>query len=154
MSVGVGSPSVLILHLFINIVKRPILVHTDFVSVYNELLLCERNLTMYTISFLFLKNYLFIYVFWLCWGLVAAHGIFTHGMWTLKSSMWDLVPDRGSNRGPLHWECGVLGTEPAEKSLYAISYYVIFLQATYKTDLFSLFLKLPSSLWSQNTYFI
>ena len=59
MSVGVASPSVFIPHLFINIVKRPILIHTDFVSVYTKqqqhhtkLLQRERNLTIYTISFL------------------------------------------------------------------------------------------------------
>ena len=34
----------------------------------------------------------------------------------LSCSMWDLVPDQGSNLGPLHWELGVLATGPPGKS--------------------------------------
>ena len=34
----------------------------------------------------------------------------------LSSSMWDLVPDQGSNLGRLHWELGVLATGPPGKS--------------------------------------
>ena len=34
----------------------------------------------------------------------------------LSSSMWDLVPDQGSNLGCLHWELGVLATGPPGKS--------------------------------------
>ena len=36
----------------------------------------------------------------------------------LSSGMQDLVPDQGSNPGPLHWECGVLTTGPPGKSLH------------------------------------
>ena len=40
------------------------------------------------------------------------------GMWTLSCSIPDLVPQpQESNLGPLHWECGVLATEPPGKSL-------------------------------------
>ena len=36
---------------------------------------------------------LFLYLFiWLCQVLVAKHGIFRCGMWTLSCGMWDLVP--------------------------------------------------------------
>ena len=35
----------------------------------------------------------------------------------LSCSMWDLVPDQGSNPDPLHWEHGVLATGPPGKSL-------------------------------------
>ena len=31
-------------------------------------------------------------------------------------------PDQESNLGPLHWECGVLVTEPAGKSLELFSF--------------------------------
>ena len=34
----------------------------------------------------------------------------------LSWSMWDLVPDQGSNLGPLHWELRVLATGPPGKS--------------------------------------
>ena len=36
----------------------------------------------------------------------------------LSCSMWDLVPDQGSN--PLHWERGVLTTGPPGKPLPSI----------------------------------
>ena len=35
----------------------------------------------------------------------------------LCCGMWDLVPDQGSNLGPLPWEHGVLATGPPGKSL-------------------------------------
>ena len=38
-------------------------------------------------------------------------------MQTICCSMWDLVPWPGFNPGPLHWECGVLASEPPAKSL-------------------------------------
>ena len=34
----------------------------------------------------------------------------------LSWSMWDLVPDQGSNLGPLHWELRVVATGPPGKS--------------------------------------
>ena len=52
----------------------------------------------------------FIYLFWQQWVLVMACDIF------FSCSMWDLVPWPGSNPGPLHWELGVLATEPPGKS--------------------------------------
>ena len=56
-------------------------------------------------------QYLFI---WLCWVLVAACGIFSF-------NIRDLVPPKkGSNLGPLHWELGVLATEPPGKSLIPV----------------------------------
>ena len=69
-------------------------------------------------TFFFLKNiYLLI---WLHWILAAAHrgslifvaacGIFSCGMQTLSCHMWDLLPDQGSNLGPLHCECRVFAT--------------------------------------------
>ena len=59
------------------------------------------------VSFLFVKKN---YLFWLQWVLVMACNIF------FSCSMWDLVPWPGSNPGPLHWELGVLATEPPGKS--------------------------------------
>ena len=44
--------------------------------------------------FLFFFNILFI---WVHQPFVVAHEISSCGM-------WDLVPDQGSNRSPLHWE--------------------------------------------------
>ena len=38
------------------------------------------------------------------------------GMRTLSYSILDLVPDQELNLGPLHWEHGVLATEPPGKS--------------------------------------
>ena len=35
---------------------------------------------------------------------------------TVSYSMWDLVPEQGSDPGPLHWEHGVLTTGPPGKS--------------------------------------
>ena len=40
-------------------------------------------------------------------------------------SMQDLVPEQGSNPGPLHWECAILATGPPGKSLEIISYQFI-----------------------------
>ena len=34
----------------------------------------------------------------------------------LTCIMWDLVPDQGSNRGPLYWKHRVLATRPLRKS--------------------------------------
>ena len=31
-----------------------------------------------------------------------------------------MIPDQGSNPGPLYWECGVSTTGPPEKSLYEL----------------------------------
>ena len=87
---------------------------------------------------LFFLSYLFI---WVHWVLAAACGIFIltfimnpqlqhveyfFKLWHVESldvackllscSMWDLVPDQGSNLGPLHWELGVLATGPPGKS--------------------------------------
>ena len=67
--------------------------------------------------FLNICFYLFI---WLHWVLVAAGGI--------------QLPDKGWNLGPLHWERGVLDTEPPGKSL------CIFFYFNYVSILFSLVL--------------
>ena len=74
---------------------------------------------------LFFNIYLFI---WLCWALVAAHGIFiaacgiflvaTRGIF--GCGMWDLAPDQGSNPDPLHWEHGALATGPPGKSPFLV----------------------------------
>ena len=48
--------------------------------------------------------------------LVAACGIFSCSMQALSCGMRDLVPDQGSNLGPLHWEHGVLTTGRPGKS--------------------------------------
>ena len=64
---------------------------------------------------LIFKNTYFI---WLSPVLVEASGIFSCGI--LSCSMWDLVPDQGSNPDPLHWEQGVLATGPPRKSLYKL----------------------------------
>ena len=61
----------------------------------------------------FLKKYLFI---WLCLAFVVAYRIFSVGIWTLSSSMWDLVPWPGIEPSPLYWECQVLATGPPGKS--------------------------------------
>ena len=49
---------------------------------------------------------------WLLQILVATHKIFClhWGMQIFSCSMWDLLPDHGSNPGPLHWEPGFLAT--------------------------------------------
>ena len=50
-----------------------------------------------------------IYLFWLCWVLVVAYGIFSCGMWDLwlqyadflvAACLWDLVPRPGIEPGP------------------------------------------------------
>ena len=58
-------------------------------------------------SSLSLLNVYFIYstcsfylLIWLCWILVAAHGIFSCSMWTLSCGMWGLVPWPGIKPGP------------------------------------------------------
>ena len=77
----------------------------------------------------FLKKYLFIYLFRLCWVLVAAPGIFVAACGLLvvacmrtqlQHACRILFPDKGLNLGPLHWEHGVLPTRPPGKSLYMI----------------------------------
>ena len=57
--------------------------------------------------FLLFLNIYFIY--WLRWVLVAICEIFSFGMWIL-------LPDQGLNLHPLHWELGVLATEPPGKT--------------------------------------
>ena len=57
---------------------------------------------------LFVFKNLFI---WLCLVFVVAYGIFS-------CSVWDLVPQPRIKLGPLHWECGVLATEPPGKSFF------------------------------------
>ena len=47
--------------------------------------------------------------------LVAACKIFSCGM-------WDLIPEKGLNLGPLHWELGVLAPGPPGKSPVATLY--------------------------------
>ena len=42
--------------------------------------------------------------------------IFSCGIRTLSCSIWDLLPEPGSNLGPLHWECEVSATGPPGKS--------------------------------------
>ena len=69
----------------------------------------------------FLKKYWFIYL--AASGLNCFHvacGIFSCGMRTLSSSMWDLVPWPGIEPGPLHWKHGVLATGPPGKSLFVV----------------------------------
>ena len=48
----------------------------------------------------FFKNtYMYVFI-WLLQALVAAHRIFSFGMWTLSCGMWDLVPWPGIQPGP------------------------------------------------------
>ena len=47
----------------------------------------------------------------------AALGIFSCVMHTVSCSMWDLVPEQGSNPWSLNWEFGVLATGPPGKSV-------------------------------------
>ena len=57
---------------------------------------------------LFFKYLFIIYLFWLCWVLVAAHGIFVVACGLLVAAcrllvaacMWDLVPQPGIEPGP------------------------------------------------------
>ena len=64
---------------------------------------------MHLLIFLFLKTT------YLSRVLVAAWGIFSCGMWTIRCSMWDLVPWPGIEQGnPLHWERGVLAGPPGK----------------------------------------
>lgn len=60
-----------------------------------------RSVRIYGCPINIFKIFYFIYLFWLCQVLVAAHRIFH-----LPCGMWDLVPHQGSDLGPLHWECG------------------------------------------------
>ena len=46
----------------------------------------------------------------------AALGIFSCVMHTVSCSMWDLVPEQGSNQCSLNWEFGVLAIGPPGKS--------------------------------------
>ena len=74
-------------------------------------------LGMISLSFFFFFEYLFI---WLCWILVATHGIFSCSMRTLSCGMWDLVPWQGVEPGPPVLGClhgSVLATGPPGKSL-------------------------------------
>ena len=63
--------------------------------------------------------YLFIYLFiiWLCWVLVAAGRLLSCSMRTLSCGMHvgSSFP-RDRTRGPLHWRHGVLTTAPSGKS--------------------------------------
>ena len=54
----------------------------------------------------FFKNFIYLFIE-LHWVLVAASSIAASGLY---------FPDQGSKLGPLHWEHGVLATEPLEKS--------------------------------------
>ena len=59
-----------------------------------------------------------IYLFGFTWLLAVACGIFSRSMRTLSCSLWDLVPQPGTEpRPPLHWKCGVLATGAPGKSL-------------------------------------
>ena len=62
------------------------------------------------ISFLFKKR---IYLFGLSGSLAAACKL-------LVMSYGILFPDQGSNPGPLHWDHGILATQPPGKSLGVI----------------------------------
>ena len=74
---------------------------------------------------LFLKIYIFNLCIWPCWVLVATREIFSCSMKTLSCGIWDLVPDRGLNPGPLHWEQGVLAPGPPGKSLRLTSMEIV-----------------------------
>ena len=112
MSVGVGSPSVLILRLYKHCQETNTGSYRLCQCVYQTFTARKKPYYVYYFFSFFKKNiYLFIYFDYA-------------GAWLQ------------------HMESSLV----AGKSLYTVSYYVIFLQATHKTDLFSLFLKLPSSL--------
>ena len=57
---------------------------------------------------------IFIFIYWLCWVLVAALRIFSFGIPTLSCEIQ--FPDQGSNPGHLHWEHEVLAPRPPGKS--------------------------------------
>ena len=61
--------------------------------------------------YLFFNIYLFI---WLHLVFIACTGssIFCCDMRTFSCNTWDLVPDQGSNLGPLHWDHRVLASGP------------------------------------------
>ena len=67
---------------------------------------------------LFFHIYLFYLFIQLCWVLVVAHRIFSGGMRTFISGMWDLVPCPRSNLDPLHLE-----HRPPGKSQEQLAYY-------------------------------
>lgn len=46
---------------------------------------------------------------------IVARRMFSCGTWTLGGSMWNLVPDQGSNLGPVHWELKILASGPPGK---------------------------------------
>ena len=54
----------------------------------------------------------------MCGIFVTTCGIVSCGM--KVGTCWIYVPDQGLNPGPLHWECGVLTTEPPRKSHHVI----------------------------------
>ena len=60
------------------------------------------------LQYYFLKK-IYLFTYWLCPILVAAHGIFSF-------SVWELVLRPGVKARPLHWECRVLVTAPPGKS--------------------------------------
>ena len=48
---------------------------------------------------------------------LAASGL-SCGMWAISCSLRDLVPNQGSNLGPLHWERRILATGPTREILH------------------------------------
>ena len=101
----------------------------------------ERAFNFFTlfIMLLYITRYIYIYIYvflnlfiWLHWVLVVAHGIFSCGMqdlllWHVESLVVACgiqFPDKGSNPGPLNWECGVLATGPPGKPQYFKSIYI------------------------------
>ena len=66
----------------------------------------------------FFNIYFYLFIS-LNWVLDVAHGIlnFLCSMGTLSCRMWDLIPQPGIKPRPLHWQHGVLATEPQLKSL-------------------------------------
>ena len=84
----------------------------------------KQHHSLTSAPFLFLK---IIYLFRLCWVLVAARGIFFCFSWRqavflvaacellVAAYMWEF-PDYGWNPGPLHWERGVLPAGPPGRS--------------------------------------
>ena len=65
----------------------------------------SKDLILLLFFFFLVFQYLFIYLF----TYLAVPG--------LSGGMWNLVPDQGSNPGPLHWEHGVLASVPPGKFL-------------------------------------
>ena len=46
---------------------------------------------VFSVTFFCFVSWFYLFI-WLHWVLVVAWGIFSYGLWTLSSGMWDLVP--------------------------------------------------------------